>query len=233
MPVRGAYRARHGEKVEKFGGQTSLGRPAELESTFNSASADASFATGQAYGSAAAWASPNDVFDSHRKMRFHSNQAMVSPRGLQCLQESGHWRPRHVPIMTRPPWLSHWKKRSGNGSRRTAFYGHDDARHGGSRAQHRLDYADLRNFDSADGAERPQLAWGAEAAGLEYPRVRRIWRSGSRLYPTLLRSTQCGERVHEFVRSWARAVRGLHRALSLFFAQQPHRLACRVGVGRG
>ena len=58
----------------------------------------------------AAPASPERGFDSLRQMRFHSNRAMVPPRGLQSLQESGHRRPRHVPIMARPPWRSQEKR---------------------------------------------------------------------------------------------------------------------------
>jgi hypothetical protein len=163
-------------------------------------------------------------FDSLRQMRFHPNQANLLTRGLRCLQESGRRRPRHVPIMARPPWLSQPGKRGGNGSRRTSFHGRDDARRGGGCAQHRLDHADLKHFnpDSADGTKRPRLSWKAEAAGLEYPHMRGygdvIRDAVSRSFATHHGRTS----AIPLMRSRGGAVRGFRRTLPLFFAQQCH-----------
>jgi hypothetical protein len=65
------------EKLEKFGGQTPLGRagqPAELGSIYvQLAAADASFATGQVYGAAAVLVSPKEL--DTRTLRFHPARA--------------------------------------------------------------------------------------------------------------------------------------------------------------
>ena len=101
---------------------------------------------------------PEQRFDSPRQMRFPANQAIVSPRGPRSLQETGHWRPRRDYSMSRPPWLLHLGRRSGNGSARAFFHGPDDDGRGGSRGQHRVDHADLRISISARRVERGGLS---------------------------------------------------------------------------